>query len=276
MKRNNNNHTFIAFGLMNNSFSIRRFGLLLRHDVRRLDPRLFDPKSWNGSNSNFNSSMSVGYGHNLLGMILFPIVMTLFNYLLNLNESEEGADLLYRFIFIIMWSFTVGMMTPFYHYGFAAKKKSGLYFAMLPASKSEKYWAIMLMSGILIPLAMLVCTTTLDSLIALLNIGPWKGFIWQFEELNLIKPMDWLCMITCYPLLIAGFVGTNGLSSKALRIVLPIIIFVYGLIGLFLLPLVSDTLEFSITTYWIVIILQVLMCLLIVWAGKRTLDRKSY
>jgi len=220
--------------------------------------------------------MGVGFGAVLLAEIFFPAGMTLFNHILNLTEGGDEADLLYRFIIIVMWSITSGMMVPFFHYGFVAKKKYGMNFAMLPASKSEKYWAMMLMSGIVVPLLMLVCTVALDTLLALLNIGPWKAFVWQLEELSLIKPMDWLCMVTCYPVLVAGFVWINGLGGKLLRIVLPVILFGYGVIFLLVEPLMADTLGYSSLTYWIIAIVQILLALLAIWLGKRTLDRKSY
>ena len=129
---------------MSLSFDIRRFGKLVRHDVCRCSPRFS------------------AVGSMLISSLFFVPVMVLSQIV---TGTAYGAG--YRLVLIVAESVAMASQIPMllYTYVTQKKKRGDLYFAMLPASKLEKYLSIVLLSMVIVPLALVGASIVIDSLL---------------------------------------------------------------------------------------------------------------
>ena len=141
---------------MNNTFDMRRFGLLLRKDFRALWPR------------------------NGVGMIILasvPLVIWLFMLLIG-QWVNEGLDTLtthpgIRQAFILSCALLAACIAPFRLYG-ECNTRRGIHFAMLPASKLEKFLSMLFYSFLVVPLLVVCGGVVVDSLLTLMPFGSFR------------------------------------------------------------------------------------------------------
>ena len=55
----------------------------------------------------------------------------------------------------------------------------GIYFAMLPASKKEKFWSMFVVSAVVVPLATVCASLLLDFFLTVLPFGHYRNFIFD-------------------------------------------------------------------------------------------------
>ena len=94
-------------------------------------------------------------------------------------------------------------------------KGRGNYYAMLPASHLEKYLSMLFYCCIVAPLAVLLGSFIVDTLLTLLPIGYFKYFIWNIDEWHYIDAEFVLCFIAFLFLTASIFMFTNTLFKRA-------------------------------------------------------------
>lgn len=126
-------------------------------------------------------------GSTLLIITLLPIAAWLLWLAINSMTPVGNIPAEVRWGFIIGCACFVSIMVPSRMYRTCNVNKEGIYFAMLPASKLEKYLSMVLFSVIVCPLLSLCGGIVLDLLLTLLPFGPYKDWIWQPTMLDLVR-----------------------------------------------------------------------------------------
>ena len=88
-----------------------------------------------------------------------------------------------RWCFIAGSVYLAAMVAPSRMYRTCDMKKEGIYFAMLPASKLEKYLSMLLFTIFVCPLLCLCGGIVLDYFLTLLPFGPYNQWLWQTDYL---------------------------------------------------------------------------------------------
>lgn len=239
---------------MNNSFDIHRFGKLLRHDVKRFAP-----------------SYS-GLGAEMASMLLFVPLMMLFQ---GLTGHTEGAG--YRVVMAGCMSLFLASQIPLQFYaGVARKQKRGdIYFAMLPASKCEKYLSIALLSLVLAPFVMIVGNVALDTLLTAVHMPFYHKYMWQsamWQELNL--PLLCNCVAAFVgPTL--GIIYANAICDKYCRRLMCFLVWAWMFVGEFFGYILFNELE-SEAVLWAIFVAQVLLTVLMGFLGWNKMKKMSY
>ena len=239
---------------MNNSFDIHRFGKLLRHDVKRFAP-----------------SYS-GFGAEMAGMLLFVPFMMLSQFF---TGEDEGPG--YRIIMAVSMSLFVASQIPLQLYaGVARKQKRGdIYFAMLPASKCEKYLSIALLSLVLAPLAMIVGNVAFDSLLTAVHMPFYHRYMWQsgiWQELNLPLLCNYVAAFVGPTL---GIIYANAIRNQSYRRLMCLLVWLWMFVGEFFGYILFNELE-SEAILWVMFAVQVLMAVLMGFLGWNKMKKMSY
>lgn len=140
---------------MNNTFNLSRFGKVLAKDIRNLIPT---------------------YGRVLLGVALLPLAFWLSNLITEPLEMTCAENRQYELISVVA---IVLAITPSFVYANCNRAKKGIHFAMLPASKLEKYLSMIVVSLVMAPVAVMLIITLVDLLLTLLPFGPYKTWLWE-------------------------------------------------------------------------------------------------
>lgn len=152
---------------MNNTFEFSRFCKVLKKDFRSIIPQ---------------------FGLALLIIALLPTAVWLFCTVLGRN-GPEGIYPTIRYWEIIGVAIIAAMMAPSRMYRTSNLQGKGIYFAMLPASKLEKYLSMIVISLIVCPLVAAAGATVMDLLLRVLPFGPYKQWLWQSDELTAMLGM---------------------------------------------------------------------------------------
>ena len=239
-----------------NTFDWKRFGTLVLHDVRRLDPGLG------------------GYGTQMVTLASFPVLMTLFNWLVPSQSYMVSAFT--RMLYIAAAGVIAGLMVPYYHYNTVAKKKQGRYFAMLPASKGEKWWSMALLTAVICPLMAFAASSLLDSLLALFNFGPWKGFIWQEFGWLADGALVWLNVLAAYLLVMAASMLSATIDSKWVRNTIFLGNIILAVVMVVIFPAIDDIHSIDPQVLGVLLAVQVALCLFCAWLSRHRMDRMTY
>lgn len=106
-----------------------------------------------------------------------PVAIWLFNLVLGDAGRTEFSPLFRRaMIFITMC--LVAIMSPSRIYRTANLPNQGIYYAMLPASHTEKFWSQILMCYIIMPLTAMLVGIGIDLFLTILPIGANVDWIW--------------------------------------------------------------------------------------------------
>lgn len=155
---------------MSQTFDIKRFGKVLAYDIRRLSPR------------NFRSSERTGnMGINIISFAFMPVVISLVNILM--GEQAAGVPVWVRWFMLLFMAVFMACLVPEVHYNAVNQKKGGSYYAMLPASKLEKYLSMLLMTLVICPLLTFCGAFVVDTLITFLPLHVNEGYLWQIDSL---------------------------------------------------------------------------------------------
>ena len=140
---------------MNNTFDWQRFCLVVKKDLHNLWPM---------------------FGTTMLILAVLPFALWL---LLTVFSSDTSMPPDGRLIMIGGVTMLTAFMTPSRLYRTWNLRNEGIYFAMLPASKLEKFCSAVLYSLIICPLAVYLGSMVLDLFLTLLPFGPWRDWLWQ-------------------------------------------------------------------------------------------------
>ncbi len=147
---------------MNNTFDWTRFCKVVRKDFSNI---------WQNA------------GTSLLIITLLPILAWLLWWALSGIEDMPAIVPEVRWCFIAGSVLLAAMVSPSRMYRTANLQKEGIYFAMLPASKLEKYLSMLLFTIVVCPLLCFLGGMVLDYLLTLLPFGPYRKWLWQTDYL---------------------------------------------------------------------------------------------
>ena len=147
---------------MNNTFEWNRFCKVVRKDFSNI---------WQNA------------GTSLLIITLLPILAWLLWWALSGIEEMPAIVPEVRWCFIAGSVILAAMVSPSRMYRTANLQKEGIYFAMLPASKLEKYLSMLLFTIVVCPLLCFLGGMVLDYFLTLLPFGPYRKWLWQTDYL---------------------------------------------------------------------------------------------
>ncbi len=174
---------------MNNTFDFSRFKKVLVKDLRNLVPT---------------------FGRVLLGLALLPMAFWLLNLL---TEPFDYTSAETRQFYIIAIATITLALAPSFVYGNCNRMKKGIHFAMLPASKLEKYLSMIVVTLVVAPVAVMLAAALIDLLLTLLPFGSYREWLWSTQgtdyvqiEIAMMTGVDY----TLFYLLVSA-VSTGGL-----------------------------------------------------------------
>ena len=143
---------------MKDNFKWSRFGQLLWHDIKNIWPR---------------------FGLTMLCLLLIPVALFILTWIFTGRLGTTTISV--RASWIALITLLVVIMAPSRLYKNSNESGSGLYFAMLPASKIEKYISMLLVTMVICPLIFLLSSLVIDTLLWLIGMidGDETGAIWS-------------------------------------------------------------------------------------------------
>ena len=147
---------------MNNTFEWIRFCKVVRKDFSNI---------WQNA------------GTSLLIITLLPILAWLLWWALSGIEEIPAIVPEVRWCFIAGSVMLAAIVSPSRMYRTSNLQKEGIYFAMLPASKLEKYLSMLLFTIVVCPLLCFLGGMVLDYFLTLLPFGPYDKWLWQTDYL---------------------------------------------------------------------------------------------
>lgn len=140
---------------MNNKFDWNRFCKVVNKDFRNMWPL---------------------FGTTMIILAVLPFAVWLFMTVLGVDIPLDPA---FRLMMIEGVAYIAALMAPSRMYRTWNLRNEGIYFAMLPASKLEKYISALFFSLIVCPLAVYLGGMALDVFLTALPFGPWQDWLWQ-------------------------------------------------------------------------------------------------
>ena len=119
------------------------------------------------------------FGTTMIILAALPFAVWLMMYVFGGGDAHMPADL--RLIMIECVAYIAAIMAPSRMYRTWNLRNEGIYYAMLPASKAEKFCSALLFSLIVCPLAVYLGSLVLDVFLTVVPFGPWQEWIWQGE-----------------------------------------------------------------------------------------------
>jgi len=119
------------------------------------------------------------FGTTMIILAALPFAVWLMMYVFGGGDAHMPADL--RLIMIEGVAYVASIMAPSRMYRTWNLRNEGIYYAMLPASKAEKFCSALLFSLIVCPLTVYLGSLVLDMFLTAVPFGPWQEWIWQGE-----------------------------------------------------------------------------------------------
>lgn len=119
------------------------------------------------------------FGLTMLIIALLPLCVWLLWWAFNGVEYAGGVVPEIRWAMIACCVCLASIMAPSRMYRTCNLQKEGIYYAMLPASKLEKYLSMMFICVIVCPLLVLCGGVVLDVVLTALPFGPYDKWLWQ-------------------------------------------------------------------------------------------------
>lgn len=138
---------------MSNTFDFNRFGKLVKYDF-------------------FNMLQSG------LPFILLSAAALAGIWIISIVACASSSEA-FRFIILCITTYLALIMNTSYLYGKVNLPKRGIPSAMLPASKCEKFWSMMLYSLVVVPACCFAAGLAADTLLYLLPLGGFDTPIWK-------------------------------------------------------------------------------------------------
>ena len=140
---------------MNNTFDWNRFCKVVNKDFRNLWPM---------------------FGTTMIVLATLPFAVWLLTLVVS-RDAVIGPD--YRVAMIMVVSSFAALMVPSRLYRTMNLRNEGIYYAMLPASKLEKFLSMMLFTFIVAPVVVYLGSMALDIVLRLLPAGSYREWLWQ-------------------------------------------------------------------------------------------------
>ena len=140
---------------MNNKFDWNRFCKVVNKDFRNLWPL---------------------FGTTMIILAILPFAVWLFMAVVA-RDASMPPD--FRLMMIEFVAAVAAYMAPSRMYRTWNLRNEGIYYAMLPASKLEKFLSALLFSLVVCPLAVYLGSMALDVFLTALPFGSWDEWIWQ-------------------------------------------------------------------------------------------------
>lgn len=115
------------------------------------------------------------FGTTMVILAALPFAVWLFMTVLGGDNMPPDI----RLIMIEVVAYVAAIMAPSRMYRTWNLRNEGIYYAMLPASKLEKFCSALLFSLVVCPLAVYLGSMALDVFLTALPFGPWKDWLWQ-------------------------------------------------------------------------------------------------
>ena len=256
---------------MNNSFDFNRFKKVLARDYRATYSR---------------------FGLAALILSLLVVTVWLFSlvtgnpyYLLipDFYTEQEWVDLFYRDILearfrTILSGIAISFaIAPATIYKSCNLKGRGNYYAMLPASHLEKYLSMFFYCCIMAPLAVLLGSFIVDTLLTLLPIGYFKGFIWNwFDHFREDFIVEFISSFIAFLFLTSSiFMFTNTLFKRAKFIKTALWLMLIGFV-LLITDIAFPALFDFIGSFWVKFIIMLIISFVLQFFTYRRLKRMQY
>ena len=237
---------------MSQTFDIKRFGKMLRHDVRRCSPTY-------GT-----------VGPMMISLVLFVPLMTLVN---SVTETMD-VDASYRLSMMTMITLFDVASLPLQLYANIDKKKrnSGIYYAMLPASKLEKYLSIAILSLVVVPVAVMAVNVALDTLLVAVHAPYYSQYLWQS---GLVSWLTLPVLVNCLLVFVGatlGFIFANVIKSSGWRNVVSFLLWMW-LVGGMIPPVLLDDIPYAV---WVVMAVNALIAAVMATISWNKTSRMGY
>lgn len=210
---------------MKNTFDWTRFLKLIKYD--------------------FNNMLNRALAFVLLPSALIAMVW-LFTIIIGAPVVVSGPR-----VFIIMIGYYCALvMSTSFAYGVVNLPERGIPFAMLPASKCEKFWSMMLYTLVIIPVLSVAIVLVVDTLLYIMPFGPFKQSIFSSFDLNIFS-FEQDGVLTSFLLMEALFISslcnnhaqfffTNTIFKKHKIILTLLALYVIGIaLSAVILPILS-------------------------------------
>lgn len=144
---------------MNNTFDWNRFCKVVNKDFRNMWPM---------------------FGSTMIILAALPFAVWLLLWVMGQGEYiSMPPD--YRLLMIEGMAYLAAIMAPSRMYRTWNIRNEGIYYAMLPASKKEKFISALLFSLVVCPLTVYLGGVALDVFLTALPFGSWHDWLWQCE-----------------------------------------------------------------------------------------------
>ena len=140
---------------MNNKFDWNRFCKVVNKDFRNMWPM---------------------FGTTMIILAVLPFAVWLFMTVLGVDVPLDPA---FRLMMIQGVAYIAAMMAPSRMYRTWNLRNEGIYYAMLPATKLEKYISALLFSLVVCPLGVYLGSFVLDMFLTALPFGAWEDWLWE-------------------------------------------------------------------------------------------------
>lgn len=116
------------------------------------------------------------FGTTMIILAVLPFAVWLFMTVIGISAPLDPA---FRLMMIQGVAYLAAMMAPSRMYRTWNLRNEGIYYAMLPASKLEKFISALFFSFIVCPLAVYLGSFVLDCFLTALPFGAWEDWLWQ-------------------------------------------------------------------------------------------------
>lgn len=180
---------------MNNTFDWNRFCKVVNKDFRNLWPT---------------------FGPTMIVLASLPFAVWLLALVINSNFVIAPN---FRVVMIMMFSSFAAVMLPSRLYRTMNLRNEGIYYAMLPASKLEKFLSMLLFTFIVAPVVTYLGSMVIDIILRLMPTGAYHQWLWQGDggfPLFTTIPMDDETMPGFHSWLLTAATYSGLLSSPAI------------------------------------------------------------
>ncbi|MGX8713075.1 MAG: hypothetical protein ACSW8I_05240 [bacterium] len=237
---------------MSQRFDIKRFVQLVRHDLRSCPKEFVFGGLW----------MAVAFA---------PLMVLSQQYI---GHDHIGGTI-YRISMMVSMIAVESMMVPQGVYPNVGKKKRGIYFAMLPATKAEKHLSMATVAMVVTPVTLIAVGLAFDMLLTAVHLPGYDKYFWQAEAWHSFDfPMIAGIVVTFIGAVFAS-IYANAILHKGLRNFVSIVAMLWLVCGMIAAPTIFYR-ESAPGLYWAVIAVEAAMALLFAWLSRRKMDKLEY
>ena len=236
---------------MSQTFDIKRFGQLVRYDLR-------------------SCPFHVLWGALWMAVVFAPLLV-LFRHF-----TGESTGTMYRISMAVAMSLAWATMVPIHVYPTVGKKKRGIYFAMLPATKAEKHLAMATLSLLIFPVVMLAAAAAVDTLLTAIHLPGYTKYFWQSATLRFVTPQQVAVVVLGFVCAVFAMMCVNTMRSEKSMNVLSMALLVLFGAGCVVLPAAFDVAAMGAMAQWAVVAVMAVLAIGLFALSRRLMDRKSY